>query len=315
MNIAVLDAGTLGDDLDLTPLEEFGTVSVYRTTAPDQMAERLQGVHVAVVNKLKMNRDTLAGADKLRLICVAATGYDPIDLPYCKEKGIALCNVPAYSSDSVAQVTVSMALSLCTHLTEYRNIVHSGDYTRGGIANRLTPVYHEMAGMTWGVVGGGNIGTRVAEIAKALGCRVLMCRRKPDDRFEQADIDTLCAQSDIVSLHVPLTEETRHLIDEQRLSLMKDGAILINVARGAVTDEEAVTKAVESGKLGGLGVDVYTAEPFGNDHPFARLLERDNVCFTPHMAWGAAESRRRCLAVICDNIRSFNNGNTLNRIV
>ncbi len=315
MNIAVLDAGTLGDDLDLFPLKEFGTVFVYRTTTPDQMADRLKDVDVAVVNKLKMNKDTLQGANRLRLICVAATGYDPIDLDYCREKGIALCNVPAYSSDSVAQVAVSMALSLCTHLTEYRNIVHSGDYTRGGIANRLTPVYHEIAGMTWGVVGGGSIGTRVAEIAKALGCRVLMCRRKPEDRFEQVDMDTLCAQSDIVSLHVPLTDETRHLINEQRLSLMKEGAILINVARGAVTDEEAVTKAVESGKLGGLGVDVYSVEPFGTDHPFSRLLERDNVCFTPHMAWGAAQSRRRCLSVICDNIRSFNNGNTLNRIV
>lgn len=315
MNIAVLDAATLGDDLDLSPLGQFGTFTVYPTTLPSQMGERLRGVQVAVVNKLPMNRDTLAGADALRLICVAATGYDPIDTAYCKGRGIAVCNVPAYSGNSVAQVTASMALSLCTHLTEYRRIVHSGDYGSGGIANRLTPVYHEIASMTWGVVGGGAIGTRVAEIATALGCRVLMCRRKPDDRFEQADIDTLCARSDILSLHVPLTDHTRHLINEKRLSSMKDGAILINVARGAVTDEEAVAKAVESGKLGGLGVDVYTTEPFGNDHPFARLLGRDNVCFTPHMAWGALESRRRCLSVICDNIRSFHNGHTLNRIV
>ena len=165
------------------------------------------------------------------------------------------------------------------------------------------------------MVGGGGIGTRVAQIAKAMGCRILMCRRKPDDRFEQVDIDTLCEQSDIVSLHVPLTDETRGMINADRLNKMKDGAILVNVARGAVTDEEAVAQAVENGKLGGLGVDVYSTEPFRPDHPFYRLLSRDNVCLTPHMAWGSVESRVRCLAVIGENIRRFFDGTSQNRIV
>lgn len=315
MKIAVLDAGTLGADLDLSPLRAVGEVTTYPTTAAEQVSERLQGVQVAVVNKIKMNAQTLAGAAELRLICVAATGFDNIDTAYCESRGIAVCNVPAYSTESVAQVTVSMALSLVTHITEYRNFVHSGTYSASGTANRLTPVYHELSTLTWGVVGGGGIGTRVAEIAKALGCRVLMCRRKPETRFESADIDTVCRQADILSLHVPLSDETRHLINADRLASMRDGAVLINVARGAVTDEEAVARAVESGKLGGLGVDVYSVEPFGEDHPFYRLLDRENVCFTPHMAWGAAESRARCLAVMVENIKAFFAGEQNNRIV
>lgn len=315
MNIAVLDAGTLGEDLDLSPLRALGDTAEYATTAPEQVGERLRGVQVAVVNKIKLNEHTLAHAHELKLICVAATGYDNIDLDYCADRGIAVCNVPGYSTDSVAQLTLSMALSLATHLTEYRAFVHSGQYSRSDTANRLTPVYHELSSMTWGVVGGGGIGSRVAQIAEAMGCRVLMCRRKPDHRFQTADLDTLCREADILSLHVPLTDETRGMIDKRRLALMKPDAILINVARGAVMDEQAVADAVESGHLGGLGVDVYTSEPFREGHPFSRLLERDNVCLTPHMAWGSAEARQRCLGVICDNIRAFREGQRQNRIV
>ncbi len=315
MNIVMLDAGTLGDDLSLEPLRAHGELTTYAFTAPDEIAERLRGAQVAILNKVKMNAETLRGVTDLKLICVAATGYDNIDLEYCRKQGIAVCNVPAYSTDSVAQITVAMVLSLTSHLTEFCKFVHGGAYSDGDIANRLSPYYHELSSMTWGVVGGGGIGTRVAQIAKAMGCRVLMCRRKPDERFEQVDIDTLCEQSDIVSLHVPLTDETRGMIDAGRLEKMKDGAILVNVARGAVTDEEAVARAVESGKLGGLGVDVYSVEPFRKDHPFYRLLSRDNVCLTPHMAWGSVESRVRCLGVICENIRCFFEGRSQNRVV
>ncbi len=315
MNIAVLDASTLGADLDLSPLRAVGTTAEYATTAPYEVAARLQEADVAIVNKIKLNAETLQGVSRLKLICVAATGYDNIDTAYCKAHGIALCNVPGYSTDSVAQLTVSMVLSLATHLTTYRNFVHDGSYSRGGVANRLTPVYHEVSSMTWGVVGGGGIGGRVASIAEALGCRVLVCRRKADPHFETVDIDTLCRQADILSLHVPLTDETRGMIDERRLGLMKDGAILVNTARGAVTDEAAVAAAIESGKLGGFGCDVFSREPFAPDHPFARLLGRDNVCLTPHMAWGSAEARARCLAEITQNIRSFFDGGTRNRIV
>jgi glycerate dehydrogenase len=215
----------------------------------------------------------------------------------------------------VAQLTLSMALSLVCHLPEYRSFVHNGSYTASGVANCLTPVYHELSSMTWGVVGGGGIGGRVAELAEAFGCHVLMCRRQKEERYEQVDIDTLCQRADIISLHTPLNESTEGMISRERIASMKQGAVLINVARGAVTDEEALADAILSGHLGGLGVDVYSKEPFGKEHPFSRILSCENVCLTPHMAWGSVQARARCVGVIADNIRSFLEGGDKNRKV
>ncbi|MBP3396765.1 MAG: hydroxyacid dehydrogenase [Clostridia bacterium] len=315
MKIVILDAATLGADIDLSPITSLGETVVYQSTPQSEVAARLADADVAVLNKLKMNEESLKNAHRLRLICVSATGYDNIDTAYCKSRGIALYNVPGYSTDSVAQLTAAMALSLATHLTAYRDHVHSGAYTTGGVANHLSPVYHELSSMTWGVVGGGAIGTRVAEIAEALGCRVLLCRRKQQERFTQVPLAELLERSDIVSLHVPLSAETRCMIGKAEIARMKDGAILINVARGAVTDEAALADAVESGKLGGLGVDVYSTEPFSQDHPFTRLTGRENVCLTPHMAWGSAEARARCVGTMAANIQSYLTGVDTNRIV
>ncbi len=315
MKIVVLDAGTLGDDISLAPIGQTGELCVYHTTDPEQVASRLSDATVAVVNKIRLNASNLADATGLKLICVAATGYDNIDTEYCKEKQIAVCNVPGYSTDSVAQVTAAMALSLVTHLPEYSTFVSSGEYSSSGVANRLVPVYRELSSMTWGVVGGGGIGSAVASIAEAFGCKVLMCRRKPDSRYEQVDIDELCRRSDIISLHVPLTEQTKGMINRTRIERMKRGVVLINVARGAVADEEALARGVEEGQIGALGIDVYSREPFSQTHPFTRLLGRDNVCFTPHMAWGSAESRARCVSEIAENIRTFFSGGLRNRIV
>ena len=315
MKIVLLDTDTLGKDVDLSPLRLAGECVEYNVTPPEMVAERIYDAEVVVINKVRLDGTNLCDARALRLICVAATGYDNIDTAYCKSAGIALCNVPAYSTDSVSQLTLSMALSLATHLNEYRNFVHSGAYSESGIANRLTPVYHELSSMTWGIVGGGNIGSRVASVASAMGCHVLVCRRKEENIYEQAGLDELCRRSDIISLHVPLNDETRGMINAEKLALMKRGAILINVSRGAVTDESAVADAVLSGKLGGLGVDVYTKEPFPVSHPFTKLLGLENVCLTPHMAWGSAEARARCVGVMANNIKAFFGGKTLNRIV
>lgn len=315
MKIVLLDTATLGYDLDLSPITSLGDAVEYENTAPEQISQRLRGANVAVLNKLKLNASNLSEAKDLKLICVAATGYDNIDTEYCRAHGIALCNVPGYSTDSVAQITLAMALSLASKLTEYNSFVHSGDYTASGVANKLTPVYHELSSMTWGIVGGGAIGSRVARVAEAMGCKVLVCRRKPDNRYEQVDIDEICRRSDIISLHVPLTDQTRGMISRERIASMKPGAILINVARGAVTDEQALADAIETGHLGGIGIDVYSKEPFGTDHPFYRLLGRENVCLTPHMAWGSAESRARCVATMAENITRFFAGNAQNRIV
>ena len=314
MKIVILDSVTLGADIDLSPIAALGDVIEHKTTPPEEVSARLTDADVAVLNKVKLNKDNLAGAKKLKLICVAATGYDNIDVEFCRANGIALCNVPGYSTNNVAQLSVAMALSLVTHLDEFRAFVHSGEYSRSGSANRLEPIYHEIAGMTWGVVGGGGIGSKVAEIATALGCRVLLCRRKPETRYEAADIDRICRECDIISLHVPLSDETRGLISRERIASMKDRVVIVNTARGAVCDEQAIADGVLSGKIGALGCDVYSKEPFGEDHPFCAILDRPNVCLTPHMAWGSSEARNRCVRRMAENITEFFAGNTHNRI-
>ena len=313
MKIVLLDYATLGPEIDLTPLQKAGELIAYELTAPEQLPERIREADVILTNKMKLNRQTLAGAERLKLICVTATGYDNVDIPYCKEKGIALCNVPGYSTDSVAQLTLALALSLSTHLVTYRNSVHSGDYTRGGCPNILTPVWHELAGKTWGIVGCGNIGRKVATVAQALGCKVLAYRRTPDPDFETVDLDTLLRQSDVVTVHLPLNDATRGIISREKIALMKRDAILVNVARGAVTDEAALADAIEQGIIGGLAVDVYSVEPFPEEHPFTRILDRNNVLLTPHSAWGAVEARNRCVSIVAENICAFFAGENKNR--
>lgn len=315
MKIVVLDKSTLGKDIDLSPIYALGEVEEFETTSPDSVAERIKTADVVIINKIKLNESNLCDAKNLKVICVAATGYDNIDTNYCKKAGIAVCNVPGYSTDSVAQVTLSMVLSLVTNLKEYESFVNSGDYSKSGVANKLTPVYHELSSLTWGVVGGGGIGMKVAEIADAFGAQVMICRRKQEGRFPVVDIDTLCKECDIISLHIPLSDETRNMINAERIKSMKNTAIVVNTARGAVTDEKALTEAIKNGEIGGLGVDVYSVEPFPENHPYTEILGYDNVVFTPHMAWGSYEARNRCVKIMGENIKSYFNGETKNRIV
>ena len=314
MKIAVLDAATLGGDLDLSPLSEIGETQVWQGTRPEEMAAHLGDAEIAVVNKVRMNGETLRGNRSLRLICIAATGFDNIDTAWCGENGIAVCNVKGYSTDSVAQLTVAMALHLTCRLGEYMEAVRDGSYSAGGVANRLTPPYHEIAGKTWGIAGYGSIGRRVADAARALGCRVIAFKRTPEAGVECVSAEELCRRSDILSVHLPLNAETRNLFSRERIALMKPGAVFINAARGAETDEAALAEALREGRLGGLGVDVYTREPFPEDHPFYALRNHPGACFTPHMAWGAVEARERCLREIMENIRAFERGERRNRV-
>ncbi len=305
MKIVFLDAATIGDDLTFTSFEELGEVLVYSTTSEQEFEARANCADVIVVNKLKLNAANLPKAKKLKLICLAATGFDNVDLDYCRKAGIGVCNVVGYSTQSVAQLTLAMALSLYTHLGEYTDFVRSGQYTQKGLANCLTPVYHEISGKTWGIVGYGNIGQQVARVAEALGCRVLVFKRTPVESAECVDFDTICQKSDILSLHVPLNEKTRNLLDDAHIAMLKKDAVVINVARGAVADEAALADAILQGKIGGLGVDVYSKEPFDAAHPFFQIKHLPNVILTPHMAWGGYETRVRLLGEIKENIISF----------
>ncbi len=314
LKTVILDAETLGEGLDLSLFEKFGEVEIFSLSTPDEARERLVSADICIINKVKIDAYSLARAKKLRLICIAATGYDNIDVKLCKQKGIAVSNVAGYSANSVSQLTLAMVLSASVHLEEYRDSVRSGEYSRGSVQNILTPVYHELAGKTWGVVGYGAIGKKVAKAAEALGCRVVVNKRIPTDEADCRTLDALLRVSDIVSVHVPLTNETRKMISRYELSLMKPGAFLVNVARGAVLDEEAVAEAVLSGRLGFFGCDAYSTEPMPESHPYYALRGLKNVILTPHMAWGAQESRERCMDEISKNIESFLKGEARNRV-
>ena len=314
MNIVILDYKTLGDDLDLSGAEKFGKVIKYATSTQEEAKERVREADVIIVNKVKMTEDVVENAPNLKLICETATGYDNIDIAYCARRGIKVANTPAYSSACVSQVTVSMALSLITHLNEYRNFVHNGSYQKSVSANMLEPIYHEVEGLTWGIIGFGNIGRRVAAVAGALGCNILVNKRHPVSDFECVDLDTILEKSDIISIHCPLSNETRGMIGKEQLAKMKKSAIIINVARGAIWDEEAIANAILDGTIGGMACDVFSKEPLPKEHPFNKILDKENVILTPHMAWGSYESRTRCFNTVLSNIGAYLDGREQNLV-
>ena len=314
MKIVYLDAKTIGEDLDLSVIHEMGEAVIYPNTPQEEVANVIKDTDVIIVNKLKLNESNLKYAKNLKLICITATGYDNIDIDYCRANNIAVCNVVGYSSHNVAQLTVAMALNLTMKLSDYTDYVSDGSYTRSGVANKLTPVYHEMQGKVWGVVGLGAIGRQVANVASALGCKVIAFKRTPDDTIPCCSLSQIFQEADIISVHLPLSEETKGIIDEKMIALMKKDAVLINVARGAITDEEALTNAILEDKIGGIGVDVYSQEPFLESHPFYKLIGNRKAMLTPHMAWGSQEARMRCIETVLDNIVSFFNGEIKNRV-
>lgn len=314
MKITLLDAATLGEGLDFSVLERFGEVEKYGFTEYNDVAKRIEDTDIVLINKIKINDETLALAKELKLVCVFATGFDNVNLDACAKRNIAVCNVKGYSTHSVAQLTVLMALMLTEKIDAYTSFVKDGSYTKSGIANRLIPINHELYGKTWGIIGAGAIGKQVAKVAEAFGCNVLAFKRTPDESLNCVTLNELLQKSDIVSIHTPLNDGTRGLIGEKELDMMKSDAILVNVARGAVTDEAAVADAIINNKIGGFATDVYSVEPFPNEHPMQKILDRDNVILTPHMAWGTLEARVRCLDEVVQNIESFLSGGKRNRV-
>jgi len=314
VKIVFLDIKTLGEDIDFSIFKKFGEVELYQMTAPNEVYSRIKDADVIVLNKVIINESNLANTS-VKLVCVTATGYDNIDIQYCKNNDIAVCNVQGYSTDSVAQVTVAAVLSLYTKLKEYDKFVCEGKYSELDVSLGTKPTFYEISGKVWGIVGMGNIGKKVAQIAQVLGAKVITHSRTPKDGYENVSIDELCQRADIITLHCPLNDESYHLINEQRLSIMKKTAVLVNVARGAVVDERAVTDAIKNGTIAAAGIDVYSKEPIEKKNPYNEIAGLDNVLLTPHMAWGAYESRMRCMREIVKNIDAFLNGEKRNRIV
>ena len=315
MKIVVLDRDTIGLDTPLEGLNLFGEVDIYNSSTAEETLLRVRDAEIIILNKVKITADVISVAERLKLICVFATGYDNVDIEAAKKQGVAVCNVAGYSTDSVTVFTIANVLALYTHLREYNTYVNSGEYSASGAPNKLVPVYHDLSGKTWGIIGLGNIGRAVAKVATALGARVIANKRTPVSDYECVDIDTLCHESDIITVHCPLNEESRNLINKERIALMKKDVVIVNVARGAVVNDEDITDAIKKGMIGAFGADVYTTEPFSNDHPFYEIKDFANVLFTPHAAWGSYEARTKCINIICDNISSFLSGKSKNRIV
>ena len=307
MKITVLDGFAVNPgDLDWGILEPYGQVTVYdRTESQQQSIQRIGDSQIVLVNKTPLPASVIEACPSIRMIGMLATGYNIVDVECARRHGIPVCNVPCYSTDSVAQFSIALLLEICHHIGRHDVLVHQGAWTSCQDFCLWTTPQIELAGKTMGIIGYGRIGKKTAEIARALGMAVLAYSRTPKPEGTFVDLDTLLAQSDVISLHCPLFPQTRELINRERIAKMKDGAILINTARGGLLEEQAVADALAEGKLRAVGLDVATVEPIQKDNP---LLSAPNCVITPHMAWTPIEARRRLLNTVKENIRCFIQG-------
>jgi glycerate dehydrogenase len=312
MQIVVLDGFCVNPgDADWSPLRKLGTLSVYDRTHPDMVAQRLRGAEAAFVNKVKLNREILFNARQLKFIGVLATGYDVIDTAAARERGIVVTNVPAYSTEAVAQHAIALLLALCNHAEYHSALVHEGAWTAQPDFSwwKIAPVL--LYGKTMGIVGCGRIGTRVAKIADALGMRVLGAspHDHPDFPGKIVPLETLMKDSDVISLHCPAKADTVGMIRKDTIALMKDGAMLVNTARGSLVSETDVRDALESGKLAGYGADVASEEPIRLRNP---LMHAKNCILTSHYAWSPKPMRQKLIDVSAENLAAFLQGNPKN---
>ena len=313
LSIVALDALQL-NDLDWSALEALGDVTRYDGTAPDQVPARAGDADVLLVNKVKLPESVLSQLPKLKYVGVLATGYDNVDTAAAARRNIAVTNVPGYSSDSVAQLTFALLLELCHHAGEHsRRVLEEKAWSRQPYYCFWDFPLSELAGRTMGVVGLGRIGVRVAEIARAFGMNVIAYTRTPKEiaGVKCVDFDTLLAESDVISLNCPLTEQTRGLINADALARMKKTAYLINTSRGGVIVEDDLRRALDGGVIAGAAVDVLSSEPPAEDNP---LLHAKNIIVTPHIAWATTEARTRLLSIVTDNLSAYLRGEKLNRV-
>lgn len=316
MKIVACEIDSVGNDIKYDSLANAGETVFYTDkVTEDNATERLKDAEVLCINKSQITDKILDAAPNLKLICMFATGFDNANVKACKAHGVDVANVKGYSTDSVAQHTFALLFYLLEKLRHYDDFVKSGDYGNQEHFCLLDQPFHELAGQTYGIIGMGNIGRKVAQIATAFGAHVIFYASSGHSDctdYEQVSLDELLTRSDVISLHCPLTDRTFHLIDEDALSKMKNTAILINVARGAVIDDEALYKAITTGMIGAAGIDVLAKEPISQDNPLSKLYGYDNVAITPHMAWASVEARSRCVEEVAKNIQSYANGTPRN---
>ena len=308
MKLVVLERNSAGTDVDVSCFEKFGEVEYYPNTVAENTAQRVRDADIIMANKAPLNETTLKDAPNVKLICLLATGFDNVDLAYCKSRGIKVTNGVNYCTSTVAQHTLLLALALSEKLAFYDNYVKSGTYSTQDRFSNFDRAFYDLEGKTWGIVGMGTIGRRVAGLAKAFGCKVIFYSASGKSTctdYERVEFDTLLQESDILSLHCPLSDRTRGLIDKDALLKMKETAILVNVARGPVVDTQALYDALIANQIAGAGLDVLEREPMTKDNPLAQIKDSTKLIITPHMAWASVESRTHMVQEVVKNIEAF----------
>ncbi len=312
MKIVLTDAKTVTQgDLSLEPLKEFGEVVVNELTPYDKIAETIKDADMVICNKTPLNPETLSLATHLKYIGLFATGYNNIDVEYCRAKGITVCNAGSYSTDAVCQHTFALILEALNRVGDYNNFVHQGNWKNSLTFSPFAFPLSEISQKTIGIVGYGSIGKAVSKVANAFDMKVLAYKRTPveDNSVTFTDFDTILKESDIVTVHCPLNKDSEKMFDSKAFGKMKDGSIFINTARGGVMDENALVDALESGKLSFAGIDVLETEPMAQDCPLCGIK---NCIITPHIAWAPMETRERLMGIVTGNIRNYLNNKPTN---
>ena len=314
--IVILDGKTLGE-ISLEKLSEIGEVRYYDTTDISEVKERVREANIVLTNKVILNRENLSEANNLEFIAEVATGFNNIDIEYAKEKGIGVANVAGYSTNAVVQHTFAATLALLDEITYYDNYVKDGKYSKSGLFTCLDKPYYEIEGKTWGIIGLGNIGRKVAKIAEAFGAKVVYYSttgNNSNDEFSRVSFDELLSKSDIISIHAPLSKNTLGLLDYEALCKMKNSAILVNMGRGPIVVEEDLAKAIDENKIRGAALDVFEVEPININSPLLTMKNKDKIILSPHIAWASVEARERLFNEVVENIIAFYNGEIRNRV-
>lgn len=308
MKIVFLDAKTIGEDIDLSGFDELGEVVKYGFSTAEEARERSKDADVLVLNKVQVNEQTIGAAKHLKLVCVTATGTNNLDKEYLAKQGIEWRNVAGYSTESVAQHTFAMLFYLLEKLPYYDNYVKSEKYVNDVSFTHFAKAFHELSGKTYGIIGLGNIGRRVADIAKAFGCHVIYYStsgRNSQPGYERVSFDELLERSDIVSIHAPLDENTLGLMNQKAFAKMKSSAILLNVGRGPIINEADLAEALNNRMIAAAGLDVLSVEPMQPENPLRGIKDSERLLITPHIAWAGVEARMRLMDIILNQIKEF----------
>ena len=308
MKIVFLDTKTIGEDIDLSAYDALGEVVKYGFSTLEDIPERVKDADVLIVNKIAINEQTIGTAKNLKLVCVTATGTNNLDKEYLKKRGIAWRNVAGYSTESVTQHTFALLFYLLEKIRYYDDYVKDEKYINDTVFTHFAEHFNEVNGKTWGIIGLGTIGRRVADIAKAFGARVIYYSASgspAQEGYEQVDFETLLTTSDIVSVHAPLNEYTKDLMDREAFAKMKKTAIFLNLGRGPIVVEQDLYEALETGEIAAAGLDVLCEEPMSETNPLAKIKDSKKLIITPHIAWASVEARNRLMQIIAEQIREF----------